>query len=322
MKLSFTICSANYLPYAKALGDSLIQNNPDYTFYIVLLDRYSDFDRQFFQPHNIISIEDIQLPEFEDMNSRYSIFELSCALKPFVTEYFLKKESSVEIVCYFDSDILIFNKLSEIENQIKYSSIILTPHISVPFIEDGNFPGEETILRAGIFNGGFFAVKKSVQTFQFLSWWKSRLYNFCYDQVANGLFVDQIWLNYVPLFFTEVHILYNPGYNVAYWNLHQNEMEMIEETFCVNKKYPLVFYHFSGYDINNPQIISKHQNRYSFENKPETILLYKKYTEEVLKNDYLKFASLKSTFGFVKEDQPIIIKPKKFSKEYFKNVFK
>ena len=322
MKLALTICSANYLPYAKALGDSLIEHNSDYTFYIVLLDSYSDFDKEYFQPHTIISIEEIQLAELEEMNSRYSIFELSCALKPFVTEYFLNKETDVELVCYFDSDILIFNKLSEIENKIKHSSILLTPHISVPFVEDGNSPGEETILRAGIFNGGFFAVKKTAETFQFLSWWKTRLFKFCYNDAINGLFVDQIWLNYVPVFFNGVHILDNPGYNVAYWNLHQNEVELINETFYVNKNYPLAFYHYSGYDINSPEIISKHQNRFTFETKPEIIPLYKKYTESVLKNDYLKFASLKSTFGFVKEVlPPPAMKTKKFSKEFFKKIF-
>lgn len=35
-KLAFTICSANYLAQAIALGDSLLQHNPGYTFVIGL----------------------------------------------------------------------------------------------------------------------------------------------------------------------------------------------------------------------------------------------------------------------------------------------
>jgi len=37
-KLAFTICSANYLAQAIALGDSLLQHNPSYTFVIGLVD--------------------------------------------------------------------------------------------------------------------------------------------------------------------------------------------------------------------------------------------------------------------------------------------
>ena len=38
MKIIFTICSNNYLAQAKALGDSVLQTNPDYTFFIGLVD--------------------------------------------------------------------------------------------------------------------------------------------------------------------------------------------------------------------------------------------------------------------------------------------
>jgi hypothetical protein len=41
-KLAFTICSANYLAQAIALGDSLLQHNPGYTFVIGLVDEINE----------------------------------------------------------------------------------------------------------------------------------------------------------------------------------------------------------------------------------------------------------------------------------------
>ncbi|RYZ46869.1 MAG: glycosyl transferase, partial [Chitinophagaceae bacterium] len=58
MNLAFTICTASYLPFAKALGDSLVQHNPDYAFKIVLLDDFKA-NEKFFQPHEIIPVADM-----------------------------------------------------------------------------------------------------------------------------------------------------------------------------------------------------------------------------------------------------------------------
>ena len=70
MKISFTICSANYLPFAKSLADSLVKYNPDHRFYIILLDRVPEKDMSFFQPHRLITAEEMQVTGFEEMNEK------------------------------------------------------------------------------------------------------------------------------------------------------------------------------------------------------------------------------------------------------------
>lgn len=314
MKIAFTICSANYLPFAKSLGDTLIKHNSDYLFSIVLLDSISPTDLSFFVSHTILPIENLQIPQFEEMNTKYNIFELSCALKPFVLGYFIKEYQDAEVVIYFDSDILIFNKLTDCEEALKNFSVVITPHINNPLTEDSLFPNEQLILRSGLFNAGFIAVNSSQNAIDFISWWSERLLIKCYNDMQNALFVDQLWLSYVPIFFPSACIFKHPGYNVAYWNLQERSLS-VNATYFINGNSELVFFHFSGYDINNPEVISKYQNRFSFETKPEYKILFEEYTNRVLANGYEQYKAYQPAFGFVKE----IVQSKK--KSFFKRLF-
>ena len=168
MKIAFTICSTNYLPFAKALGDTFMQHNSDYAFSIVLIDTLPSGEVSFFEPHPIIEITKLGLPEFDEMNNKYNIFELSCALKPYVIEYFIRHNPSAEVIAYFDSDILVYNKLTLCEYALKKHPVTLTPHINISLDEDGHFPNEEILLKAGLFNAGFIAVNNSKEAKEFI----------------------------------------------------------------------------------------------------------------------------------------------------------
>ncbi len=68
MKIAFTLCSNNYLAQAKTLGDSLLKYNPDYKFFIGLVDRLSDqinYSKDI--GHEIITAEDIGIPDFDEL---------------------------------------------------------------------------------------------------------------------------------------------------------------------------------------------------------------------------------------------------------------
>ena len=71
------------------------------------------------------------------------------------------------------------------------------------------------------------------------------------------MFTDQRWVDFVPSFFDH-HILKDPGYNVAYWNLHGREVFSDGDRYLVDGV-PLRFFHFSGFDARKPWLLSKHQ---------------------------------------------------------------
>jgi hypothetical protein len=292
MNLAFTIATANYLSQAKALSDSFLKYNPQDQFKIILLDKIENrFDINYFAPAEIIEVEMLGILELDEMVRKYTVFELSNALKPFVADYFLSNEK-VNFITYLDSDILVFNNFSYIYNLLKNKSIIISSHSFSSIPDDGLSCNDKSFLLHGIYNGGFFAVRNDAPALVFIKWWKQKLKKECLVDYSQGLYVDQKWLNFVPLFFKGVSVTTHLGINVGYWNLHERKVDRIHNSLLINKVDDLIFFHFSGFDLNRPDLISKHQNRFNFLNRPDLKDIFKIYFELVKDNSFHLFSLL------------------------------
>jgi hypothetical protein len=164
---------------------------------------------------------------------------------------------------------------------------------------------EEDFLNSGLYNLGFIAVKKTSEGLEMINWWAERLLNKAYIDLSRGLFTDQIWINFVPLFFNKVKILKHPGYNMAYWNLHERRVSKKEKEYYVNKQYPLVFYHFSGFNPLIPDILSKYQNRFAFQDLPEIRDLFTEYSIKLFQNGYNTYIEYPNLFSGLKSKSDI-----------------
>jgi len=114
---------------------------------------------------------------------------------------------------------------------------------------------ENTILSAGMYNLGFIAV--GVQAQPFLDFWMARLARECRVDVSKNRFVDQRWIDFVPSVFGG-KVLRDPSYNVAYWNLEHRDLRWTEGGYRVDGL-PLHLFHFSGFDVAAPSLLSKWQ---------------------------------------------------------------
>lgn len=297
----FTICSNNYLAQAKALGDSLVAFNPNYKFLIFLVDKLIiEIDYTAFKPYDVIPVDQIGITDFDEMVNRYDITELNTSVKPFIFDYMFNKDENVEAIIYFDPDILIYEPLNDLENGLHEFNIILTPHFFTP-IYDNHLLSETGILNSGLYNLGFIAVRRNEESDKFLNWWMIKLKDQCYIDFQRGLFVDQLWINFVPLYFEKVFIVRDLGYNVAYWNLHERNITFADDKFTINNRFPLIFFHFSGYDLNNPGVISKYQTRYSFDQRKDALPLFEDYRKRLLDNQFNKYSSLPCYYVKLKE---------------------
>jgi hypothetical protein len=292
-KLAFTICSTNYLAQAIALGDSLLEHNPTYTFVIGLVDEISDDQGLPIQiTYPIIPIKDIEIHDFNRFCAQYNITELNTAVKPFYFSYLFEKNEAVQSIVYLDPDIFVYHSFELLETHLASNQIVLTPHITAP-INDDKYPTETDFLNAGIYNLGFIVLKRGAESSKLIHWWKNRLYSLCKIDFENGLFVDQLWLNFATLFYKEVFVLANPGYNMAYWNLQERSLSKNEAgDYIVNSEYPLVFYHFSGYDLHKQYAISKYQNRFSFSDRKDITPIFDRYHEDVIGRGFDTFAAI------------------------------
>lgn len=295
-KIIYTVCSANHLAFAKTMVTSFLQHHPDYKVFICLTDKVAArFDVNNLLPATIIEVGELGINELPEMSERYSLIEFNCAVKPFMATYLINKYFP-ETIIYADSDLFFYNRIAAVETALFNHNIALTPHITAPYSDDAT-PMERDMLRSGIYNAGFIGMKVTKETIRFLNWWAERMKTQCYYNFELGLAVDQNWLNLVPLFFKDVHVLFDRSLNVAYWNLHERTLSKNDEAFFVNGDIPLIFFHFSGYKLDAPDLISRHQNRFDMNSNPAIKQLFSNYREAVLSNGYEDYFPLKSHYA-------------------------
>ena len=302
MTIAFTICSNNYISQAKALADSLKQTNPEIQFYIGLLDKFENIPEQYraiYSSYNIIEVSELGIPNFSWMNEEYDIIEINTAVKPFYFEFLAQKNPQAENIIFFDPDIIVYTALNDITTKLKSWNILLTPHLLKP-IEDDRHTfriHEADVLNHGVFNLGYVAIRRNEETDRFIQWWKERLSEQCRHDLCNGLFVDQLWCNLVPCYFDKVLIDKHPGMNMAYWNLQERAVSVLDGKYRVNDDFDLIFFHFSTYNPFIEDNIADKQNRYKLSERPDLQPLYAAYDRMVNENYFKELKSIPCAYG-------------------------
>lgn len=296
MKAVYTICSPSHIAEAKTLIASTVQHNPGVNCYIFLFnaDEFAENELNSFNMAQTLVADHLGLAHFNEMKARYNAFELSCALKPYLADYLLFKKGYKQVV-YFDADIWVTDSLVHVWNDLQQKDLILTGHVNSTTIWNNDEIAvkarrciERNMLRGGTFNGGFFAMNNSAAVTQFLTWWKHVLIDGAYNKPSKGLFTDQLWLMMTPVLFNDLYAgSKHPGYNMAYWNLDERKLHQENGQYQVSTATgttaPLIFYHFSGYRLQQPLSLSLyHVGLYNFASRPEMKPLYEAYHQQVL----------------------------------------
>ncbi|MDX8527731.1 glycosyltransferase [Mesorhizobium sp. MSK_1335] len=152
-------------------------------------------------------------------------------------------------------------------------------------------------MQAGVFNLGFMALADTPETLRLLKWWETRLRTECVsNRVADGLFVDQKFIDLWPAYCPGTSILRNPAYNVAYWNLDSRPVRRRGDAYEVDGV-PLAFFHFSGVVPGNRSILSKHQRRWKPGSTPELQALFDDYHDRLEKFGLHRFSRIPYGFG-------------------------
>lgn len=237
----FTSICANYVHKARTLAKSVKENIPDATFVVCLIERevlpqveYPYFDK-------IILAKDAWEGNFNRFIFKHAIVEASTAVKGQFFRYLYNAFPEEQKFVYLDPDIYVYSDFTELKSLLDTRPIVLCPHL----LEPGNIDMELSSTAHGVYNLGFLGVNRSEEAQKFINWWAERLYLFCYDDIANGIFTDQKWIDLAPCFF-DVEIFKHRGYDFAPWSLLNCDMTEENGNFYV-KGDPLRFIHFSGY---------------------------------------------------------------------------
>jgi glycosyltransferase involved in cell wall biosynthesis len=278
-----TIVAKNYLAHARTLVDSFLEQHPEGRAFVLLADRPDGFFDPGTERFATVLAEELGIPDFQAMLLRYTVLELSTAVKPFFLEH-LFQQYDLQRLCYFDPDIFFYQPIDKIWAALETYAIVLIPHLLGP-LDDGFNPNELTILRSGAYNLGFLGLSRHPETDHLLKWWQDKMHRYCVVAFDQGLFVDQRWMDLVPARYASTCIHRDPGCDVAYWNLYNRVIDLDGDPYTVNGV-PLKFYHFSGFSPDRPDLLSKHQNRYTFQDRPELRPLFQDYAQRLRGNGF------------------------------------
>lgn len=247
---AYTSFTYSYLNRAQVLCKSLRQQHPDWVLWAIVTDlppeginpslALAGFD-------HIVTVRDLVGPRTESWLFGLDIVEACTAVKGRAMQHILALDDCSKLL-YFDPDIAVFNTMQPVIDLLETHAIVLTPHQIDPDPSDYRSAirdNEIASLHYGVFNLGFIAVSDSPEGQRFANWWTDRLEDWCHDRLDQGLFVDQKWCNLVPCFFDGVHILRDPGYNVASWNISQRKLRFDNSGKALINDHPLRFFHFT-----------------------------------------------------------------------------
>ena len=266
------------------LADLMMQSHAEHTS--------SDFDYVIFTIGNkvrpkstqnnreVTTVESIIGTELtEKLASKYSIPEMCFALKPYMLQAVLSQGYSE--AHYFDSDILFYSDMATISDHLEQAPIVLTPHRLTPSAVGDD---ELTLMQAGQFNAGFIGVKDSVVSQSFLGWWWERTSQLAFNEPALGMCGDQRWLDQVPILFPDACIHRDPGLNVGHWNIDERQLHNVENRWLIGTE-RLIFFHWSGFDPNNPTRLSVHSERPV---DPTLTPLVQEYTSQMRSSGFVR----------------------------------
>ena len=105
----FTICSNNYVPYARLLLNTVQRHIPAADRFLILVDERHDLV-VYPEGCEVISASELGIRDFRNFVFRYDIMELNTAVKPFAFQRLLQDRAYTHCL-YFDPDIELFGAI-------------------------------------------------------------------------------------------------------------------------------------------------------------------------------------------------------------------
>jgi glycosyltransferase involved in cell wall biosynthesis len=273
-----TIIAKNYLAHARVLARSFAEHHPNGRVWTLIIDDFDRYVDPAEEPFEVLAPADIGCEPFTQMAIRYSVLELSTAVKPWLLRHLMERTGRP--VTYLDPDIKIYGSLKHLDELARHHGLALTPHNNEPIPADGRRPSQVDIMISGVYNLGYVSLAPRPEVDGLLDWWADRLTRDCRVDPVWGYFVDQRWFDLAPGFVSDLAIVREPEYNVAYWNVHGRRVEHRGGRYLVNGR-PLAFFHFSGFETRHPLVLSRYQDRIDVVGDPGLEQILSEYAFEV-----------------------------------------
>lgn len=274
IRSAFTIASGSELPSVRALAGSYLFHHPGHRFLVVMIDGTTTAEDAGRERFELVPLAEIPVPNPGAFHYQYTPPQLKAAILPFCMKALLDRHAA-DAMLYIDTDMMVFRPLNEAWDALADHDLVLVPHMRGPF-PDHEWPTESTILQGGVYNPGFIGLRRSEAAATLLRWWAERPYPDEAIQPPPALAGQQKCLDLVPAYTERVKILRHPAYAVGYRNLHERDVVQAGSGFLVDGQ-PLATFQFSGYDPQQPDVLSRDQSRHWLAELPAVRAICKLY---------------------------------------------
>jgi hypothetical protein len=246
MNIIYTVCNRTNLTHALTLADSVFQYQPDHIFYICWVDPIPLVNVP--KHVKILSVADVNIPQWEQMESQYTDFELLAACRPWVALALLSRHPDGTQITFFAPTVVLLKSYNDIADT--GSAILLTPNIVKP-LATSRILDDKRILNIGMFHSGSWVLKTSPETLKVLQWWAERTTDRARYDLCEGLNMDQLWLNYLPIWIPETSVIRHPGWHYGLHAVLNRKLVFENSMYQVDNK-PLISVDFTGLDYFDP----------------------------------------------------------------------
>lgn len=238
-----SVFSNGYAYKGLLLYKSLLRWDKNFHFFFVCLDNKTKnlLEKMSLVNATILTMAQIEKADHELLQVKQSRNEKEYAWtsKASVMLYILNNYQTDHIV-WLDGDTFFYADPTPIFKEWGNYSIMLTE-------ERWRKANRDRIYTKGRYNTGFMGFKKDNNATQCLQWFRSRLLEWCYDRLENGLWSDQLYVNDWLRRFNNVGVIKNIGVNIGPYIIQGcNVTKSRSGSIYVNDT-KLIFYHSYGF---------------------------------------------------------------------------
>jgi glycosyltransferase involved in cell wall biosynthesis len=294
-----SVCTRNYLYLARTAIAAFRRHHPGVPAFLGIVD-WDGKEPLAVEGTTLLacSLPEIGGDGFDYMALKYTPLEMCGAIKPYVLDHVLRHTRFEQLV-FIDSDVYTFAPFRQLLARLDRHDFVVTPHTLAPPPHHDRVwerPSLGDLAFAGTLNSGLFGLRATAEAQAFLHVWRDLVTRPGAFMLELGGQTEQNAFNWVSSFVDKVHVLRDAAYNVAYWNLHDRSLRFtglddpndpndpndpIKDGSWTVDGEPLVAFHFSGYSLADPYILSRHDRRHSLYVLPSLARLIDFYAERL-----------------------------------------
>ena len=200
-----------------------------------------------------VSIDDVvaSFPLLTEVRAERSRAEWFFTCTPWVMRYVCDDLSEGEWLTYLDADLVFHANPQPVFDEMGVGDAGIIEH---RFRAD-----QQSLERFGRYNVGWVSIRNSRHGRRLLRWWADRCVEWCSDTPRGGLFADQGYLNHFEVVIPTVHVISNPGANLAPWNLDSHAVSEAQDGSVLVDGVALLFFHAHGLRLHDNSYYAMHR---------------------------------------------------------------